>query len=157
MNAPHLKHVLGSPLFEGLLPTEIEELYRFLQFKKFVAGATIFLEGMDGEYMYLLLRGTVKISRMAGEGNEKILVVLGPEDMFGEMALFEPLPREATARVVEEAQLAILSRDKFEELGQSMPRLALKITMNMVRLLTRRVREADEDYREISQWVHENS
>lgn len=157
MNAPHLKHVLGSPMLEGLQASEIEELYRFLEFKKFIAGATIFLEGMDGEYMYLLLRGTVKVSRMAREGNEKILVVLGPEDMFGEMAVFEPLPREATARVVEEAQLAILSRDKFEELGQTMPRLALKLTMNIVRVLARRVREAGDEYREIAEWVNANT
>ncbi len=144
-------------MLEGLQASEIEELYRFLEFKKFIAGATIFLEGMDGEYMYLLLRGTVKVSRMTGEGNEKILVVLGPEDMFGEMAVFEPLPREATARVVEEAQLAILSRDKFEELGQTMPRLALKLTMNIVRVLARRVREAGDEYREIAEWVNANT
>lgn len=153
MNAPHLKHVLGSAIFDGMSPADIEAFNAYLDFKKFVSGASIFLENMEGEYMYLLLRGTVKLTRMLAEGNEQILVVLGPEDAFGELALFDEATREATARVVEEAHLAILSREKFNRMSMEAPALALRFTTNVMRTFSQRVRETDTEYRQMIEWA----
>jgi len=82
----HLKH---SPLFAGLSDAEIELLGRFFYEKDLAEGMTIFVENMAGESLYLIEQGVVKISRMLGEGEEKILVVLGAEEIFGEMAAFD--------------------------------------------------------------------
>jgi len=150
-----LRAVAGSPVFVGLSPQEIAEFAHYIEYRRFVPGASIFLENMEGEYMYLILQGTIKVSRMLAEGREKLLVVLGAEDVFGEMALFDSARREATARVMEEAQLAIFSRERYAELCQNSPRLALKLTQNIVRNFNRRIRTVNDDYRTMLQWAAE--
>lgn len=139
----HLKH---SPLFAGLSDAEIELLGRFFYEKDLAEGMTIFVENMAGESLYLIEQGVVKISRMLGEGEEKILVVLGAEEIFGEMAVFDSAPRQATARVAEKASLLYLRRTEYDNLCALHSGLALKLTRNIIRMLNRRLREKDDDY-----------
>jgi len=89
---------------------------------------------------------------MLAEGDEKILVVLGPDDFFGEMAILEKTPRSATARVAEDALLLSLQRKDFETFCDKNPNLGLKLMRNIVRIFTRRVRENSQEYREMLIW-----
>jgi CRP-like cAMP-binding protein len=89
---------------------------------------------------------------MFAEGDEKTLVVLGPEDIFGEMAIIDGLPRSATARVAEDAELISLKKKDFESLCQQAPELALKMVMNIVGVFSKRVREANDEYRDMLIW-----
>jgi CRP/FNR family cyclic AMP-dependent transcriptional regulator len=139
----HLKH---SPLFAGLSDAEIELLGKFFHEKDLAEGMTIFVENMAGESLYLIEQGVVKISRMLGEGEEKILVVLGAEEIFGEMAVFDSAPRQATARVAEKARLLCLRRTEYDSLCALHSGLALKLTRNIIRMINRRLREKDDDY-----------
>lgn len=141
-----------SPLLAGFSVPEIEFLETLLEEKKIPAGKTVFVENMLGESLYLIEQGTVKISKMMAEGDEKILVVLGPEDVFGEMAILEGTPRFATARVAEDASLLTLQRKSFDSLCEKNPKLGLKLMRNIIRTFTRRIRENSEEYREMLIW-----
>lgn len=141
-----LKH---GPLFADLSDSEINLLGNFFNEKSLVEGMTIFVENMTGESLYIICQGVVKISKMLAEGEEKILVVLGAEEIFGEMALFEAAPRMATARVAENARLCSLRKVDYEKLCDQHPNLALKLTRNIIRILNRRIREKDNDYMEV--------
>lgn len=142
-----------GPLFYGMTDADIEILGSIFNEKVVPEGMTIFVENMPGESLYLIRQGAVKISKMIAEGEEKILVILGAEEIFGEMAIFDGAPRSATARVAEEAQLLNIKKSDFENMCQQNPALALKLTRNIVRIFSRRIRENNEEYKEMLLWA----
>jgi CRP-like cAMP-binding protein len=115
-------------------------------------GTTVFIENMPGESLFVIRTGSVRVSRMFAEGDEKYLVVLGPGDIFGEMAIIDGMPRSATARVAQDAELISLRKKDFESLCQSDPALCLKLVVNIVRGFNKRTREANDEYRDMLTW-----
>jgi len=84
------------------------------------------------------LSGSIKVS-VAGDEIDTILALLGPGEVVGEMSLVDCLGRSATAQTQEECKLLWLEREAFAECLHSMPAMSL----NLVRILTRRVRLAN--------------
>jgi CRP-like cAMP-binding protein len=142
----------GSHLLKGMEDVELARLANVCEERTMGEGTTVFIENMPGESLFLIRRGTIRISKMFAEGNEKILNVLGPEDIFGEMAVIDGLPRAATARVAEEAELISLSKKDFTRLCQEEPALALKLVLNIISVFSKRVREASDEYRDMLNW-----
>ena len=56
-------------------------------------GASVFREGDQGDQLYFIVSGKVKLGRTSPDGRESLLAILGPGELFGEMALFDPSPR----------------------------------------------------------------
>jgi CRP-like cAMP-binding protein len=81
----------------------------------YAKGFFIFAEGEEGKELFLLLKGTVRITKIAG-GEERILALLKPGDIFGEMAILESKPRSANAIAAEDC--AVMAMD-MEELCAS--------------------------------------
>jgi len=142
----------NCPLFKGLSAEEIASLGSVFAEKIMPEGTTVFIENMAGESLYLIQKGAIKISKMIAEGDEKTLVILGAEDIFGEMAVLDGAPRSATARVAEEAHLLSIRRADYDSLCEQNPRLALKLTRNIVRIFSRRIRDNNDEYREMLLW-----
>ncbi|WP_303721799.1 Crp/Fnr family transcriptional regulator [Malonomonas rubra] len=136
-----------SPLFNQMSPGEIKSLEKIFTVKQIAEGKTIFIENMPGESLYLIKEGTVRISRMLAEGDEQVLIVLGPDDVFGEMAVLDGGARSATARIAEDAVLYGLNRKTFESMAENDPVLGLKFALNIVRIFSCRVRNSQKDYR----------
>nr|WP_224746741.1 cyclic nucleotide-binding domain-containing protein [Pelovirga terrestris] len=111
------------------------------------AGKTIYIENMTGESLYLIKRGSVRISQMLAEGDEQTLVVLGPGDTFGELAVIDGGPRAATARVIEDVNLFSLSRNNYNQICANNPRLGMQLTLNIFRSFSERLRRSKLDYR----------
>ncbi len=72
---------------------------------KVARGDVIFREGDAGDRMYVITDGKVKLGRTAPDGRENLLAILGPGQMFGELSLFDPGPRSATATAVTDTML----------------------------------------------------
>lgn len=144
--------IRGSTMLQGMNDADLSRLAEFCEERQMAEGTTVFIENMPGESLFLIRKGTIRISKMFAEGDEKTLVVLGPEDIFGEMAVVDGLPRAATARVAEDADLISLKKKDFEVLCNNDPALALKLVMNIVRIFSKRVREANDEYREMLIW-----
>jgi CRP-like cAMP-binding protein len=144
--------IRSSSMLQGLTDEDLARLAAVCEGRQMAEGTTVFIENMPGESLFLIRQGTIRISRMFAEGDEKTLVVLGPEDIFGEMAMIDGLPRSATARVAEDVDLISLKKQDFESLCQNEPVLALKLVVNIVRVLTKRIRDAGDEYREMLIW-----
>jgi len=144
--------IRGSIMLQGMSDAELARLAAVCEERTMAEGMTVFIENMPGESLCLIRRGTIRISKMFAEGNEKTLIVLGPEDIFGEMAVIDGLPRAATARVAEDAELISLNKKDFARLGKEEPALALKLAMNIFGVFSRRVREANDEYRDMLNW-----
>ena len=63
-------------------------------------GEVLFHEGDEGDKLYVVTDGKVKLGRTSSDGRENLLAILGPGQMFGELSLFDPGPRSATVTAV---------------------------------------------------------
>ncbi len=149
--------IKGSVMLQCFSDEDLGNLAGFCEIREMSEGTTVFIENMPGESLFLVKRGTIRISKMFAEGDEKTLVVLGPEDIFGEMAVIDGLPRSATARVAEEAELISLKKKELERLCRENASLALKLVSNIVKVFSKRVREANEEYRDMLIWSLQKS
>jgi CRP-like cAMP-binding protein len=76
--------------------------------------------------MYILQSGRVAIKKKVQDG-ETVLAVLEKGDFFGEMAMLERLPRSASAEVVEEGDLIVISGDMFGDMIKQNPEIAVRM------------------------------
>ena len=112
--------------------------------RKMKKGEVIFKEGEKQMWMYALLKGSVGIYVNYGTDAEKLLVELKAEDKanFGEMGLIDAAPRSATAVVLEDAYVNIISKDNFAEYFRERPADILGMMQNM----SKRIRGLTADY-----------
>jgi CRP-like cAMP-binding protein len=92
----------------------------------YTEGHVLFREGDAGDEMYILQSGRVAIKKKVQDG-ETVLAVLEKGDFFGEMAMLERLPRSATAEVVEEGDLIVISGDMFGDMIKQNPEIAVRM------------------------------
>lgn len=133
-------------LFKGLATKEIEFLGSLFSAHSVAEGKTVFVENMPGEALYIVKRGTIRISHMLSENNEQILVVLGAGDMLGELAIIDGEARATSARVAEDAILYAIKRTDFMKLASEKPRLGMQLTLNIAKSMSVKMRSAKKDY-----------
>src|SRR5438105_6039205 len=131
-------------LFAGLKPQAIELIAKVAAEENHALGTKIFQHGDVGDKLYLILEGKVRISRDVPGMGEEALAVLGPGQMFGEMALLDESPRSADARVHERCRLLAIPKDAFEDLLFLHKDLAYEVLWSVVRMLTQRLRDTNE-------------
>src|SRR5438046_2000621 len=137
MTIDALRHV---PLFESLDDEAAGKLCQLLEGIDCKAKTVLFRAGEEGNAMYLIEQGKVRISVQATDGHEMTLAELGRGDFFGEMALLDGQRRSADAVVAEDSRLAVLSREHFVSFMRSSPDVALE----MLTALANRLRHTDE-------------
>jgi CRP/FNR family transcriptional regulator, cyclic AMP receptor protein len=128
------------PLFESLDDETARKLCQLLESIDCKAEASLFRAGDEGDAMYLIERGKVRICVQAADGHDMTLTELGRGDFFGEMALLDGQRRSADAIVVEDARVAVLSREHFLSFVRSSPDVALEL----LTALANRLRHTDE-------------
>ena len=144
-----IKKLYKSPMFDHLTEAELTAFSAVFTQRSLGAGTTIFVENMAGESLYLIGAGTVQISCMLAEGEERTLVVLGPDDIFGELAILQDAPRSSTARVMEDVDLYCLSRADFAAFCDEHQGTGLKLLRNVMKSFCDRLRQNREEYREM--------
>jgi len=129
-----------APLFEGLDEESARTLRRQMPDVKLSRGEHLFLEGQEGDRLYIVLDGKLKLTRAAADGRENLLSVLGPGEMFGELSLFDPRPRTASVSAITDATLAGLAHDALRAWLGDHP----DVSIHMLRALARRLRRAND-------------
>ena len=109
------------------------------------AGRVIFKEGETGDTMYIIQKGRVKITKRVTDV-DKILMVLGKGDFFGEMALIRQTKRTATATAVDDCEFLAFNRNGF----LSMISKNSNIAMNIIETLCLRLEKADNQIRDLA-------
>jgi CRP-like cAMP-binding protein len=112
------------------------------RFKSYAAGQIIFHQGDPGDHLYVVIKGLVKVVFTSERGDEIVLNIRGPEEIFGELALLDGSPRSASVVVLQPTSVFVLSRRQLLELMSSNPGLAdgfLKLIGKLVRKLTEQV------------------
>jgi len=147
-----LEALRSVPLFASLDDRATIDLRNLLSVRDVSGGTALFRSGDTGDAMYLIESGRVQISVLDADGSHVTLAELAGGDFFGEMALLDGKARSADATVIENARLAILSRENFLGFVRSNPDVALK----MLSAITHRLRRTDELLRQrVSRNVNE--
>jgi len=135
-----LEALRSVPLFASLDDHAARELRSLLSDKIVPQNTRLFRQGDMGDAMYLIESGRVRISIRDDDEQEVVLAELAQGDFFGEMSIIDGRQRSADAKVIEDARLAILSRDAFLSFVRSNADVALE----MLSALTDRLRRTDE-------------
>ncbi len=123
------------PMFRDLNKKALERLERIARQRSFNTGDVIVQEGAEGVGFFLITSGKVSVTK---EGHE--LSTIGADQFFGEMALLDNYRRSATVTAIEPTKcLAMLRSDFVAELRSN-----ADLTVEMLVLMSRRVREVDE-------------
>jgi CRP/FNR family cyclic AMP-dependent transcriptional regulator len=104
------------------------------------AGELVFSEGDPADACYWVERGLVKVSVASPQGEERIIALLGPGSILGELALIDGEPRSATVTAIQRSTLRRVFREEFEKLVSASP----EIHHELVMLLASRLRKTDE-------------
>jgi CRP-like cAMP-binding protein len=111
---------------------------------KIAKGSILFKEGDDGEHLYVIVEGKIKLGTSSGDGRENLLSILGPGERFGELSLFDPGPRTSSATAVTDAKVLSLSHGKVIPWLKQNPDVALQLLARLAQRL-RRTNEAVGD------------
>src|SRR6478609_1973915 len=123
------------------LPKQLsEQLFNGASKIKLAADQTLFMAGDAGDGCYYVSTGLLKVNMVSAAGAERILAILGPGAIVGELALLDGLPRSASVVAVRASELMFVSRAKFEEYTGKYP----EVYKHLVSLLASRLRETDE-------------
>jgi CRP/FNR family transcriptional regulator, cyclic AMP receptor protein len=129
-----------APLFDALSDEDSTALRAMVLVVKLNRGERLFAEGDTGDKLYIIISGKIKLTKAAPDGRENLLSVHGPGEMFGELSLFDPVPRTASATAVTDAELAALAHEDVRAWLCSRPEVA----MHLLRALAQRLRRINE-------------
>jgi CRP/FNR family transcriptional regulator len=122
------------PIFSELGRRDLERLSKLMVPRAVKAGEVIIKEGDQAAGFFVISSGKVQVVRGVDSSSPQVLNTLGPGDFFGEMALFEGFPRNATVRAVEDVECLAMTRWDFMAEMKNHPEIPV---------LVRRLRNAD--------------
>jgi CRP-like cAMP-binding protein len=133
-----------SGIFKDLDDDEMEAVGEICEVVELKVGEYVFHEGDEGDRLYIIERGEVRISRNIAGAGEEAITVLRRGACFGEMSVLDYSSRSADAIAHSRCALLTIARDDFKELLESDRELAYKVLWSVVGLLCERLRMTNE-------------
>jgi CRP/FNR family transcriptional regulator len=136
--------VRRAPLFAALDDDAAGRLMQSMTQRHLERGDVLFHEGDQGDRLYVIREGKIKLGRRSSDGRENLVAILGPGEMFGELSLFDPGPRTMTATAVAETQLLGVGHEDLNGLLSGRPEVA-KVLLGALAQRLRRTNESLAD------------
>lgn len=131
------KLIRGSVIFADVAPDILRDVVKLSRTRRLRKGAMLFQQGDEGDALYGVVDGMIRICIAGESGKELTLGLMEPGDLFGEIALLDGLPRTADAYAAENSTLLVIDRSQFLPLLEREGRLATHV----IELLCERLRE----------------
>jgi CRP/FNR family cyclic AMP-dependent transcriptional regulator len=133
------------PIFCDLDPDALDQLCRYANLTSLKRGAAIFSKGDPGNCLFAVISGTVKISISSADGRNAILNLIGPGELFGEVAVLDGQVRTADATANTNCEIYVIDRREFLPFVRSQPALAMKF----IELLCARLRWTSDQVEQV--------
>src|SRR5690606_25951803 len=133
-----------APLFNGLDEDASGALEASMSTVTLRRGEILFAEGDEGDQLYVVIEGKIKLGRRSIDGRENLIAVLGPGQMSGELSCFGPGPRSGTATAVTDAEMRSLGHSALNPVSPSHPDVAYAL-LNQLAGRLRRTKEVVGD------------
>lgn len=129
-----------AALLEDLTAEEADTLGVLMPLLRARAGQALITEGEVGDWMLLLLGGTVDVTKRSESGEVSRLAVIKQGAAVGEMSMLDAAPRYATCTALEDVQAGVLPRAVIARLIQDHPAIGAKLLVKLTQLLAQRLR-----------------
>lgn len=129
-----------SPFFNAFAPTDLAPLLDMVQLREVPAGESIFGQGDAADAFYVVYSGVVSLDRNGQGGAPRHLGRCEPHACFGEQGIVDSEPRLAAATALEDSVVLRFPRVKFERLVADGNPTALKLTLQLARTISKRLR-----------------
>ncbi len=133
------------PMFRDLGTEALDQLCRYAKHSTLRRGATICSKGDPGNFLFIVISGTVKISVSSPDGRNAILNLINAGDLFGEVAVLDGQARTADAIANTNCEIFVLDRRDFLPFVRSQPELA----MRLIELLCTRLRWTSDQVEQV--------
>ena len=130
-------------LFDGIPPDLLDEVAAQVGIVEFAENDVVFREGDPGDALYLVGRGSIRISKLGRGGQQETLGFIGPGSFFGEMALLDHEPRSAMATAAEPTVLGLMHEDAFQRILEIAPS---RLHLNFLQSVTKRLRNVNSHF-----------
>jgi CRP-like cAMP-binding protein len=135
-----------NALFAGLGEEALNNIANLCSRRQIDGNEMLFQKGDKGDALYGIRRGQIRIETGTAGGGRLTLNIMGPGDVFGEIALLDGQARTADATATEKSELYVLRRDDFLAYLQREPSVSLRL----IELLCQRIRWTSERMEEAS-------
>ena len=119
------------PIFSTLNASDMEEVKPYLIPANFKKKEAVFSEGDPSDWLYVVIKGKVKITKLSQSGREIILEIISPMDFFGGVAVMRGFPYPANAVAMDDAELLKISRSNLMRILDRFPNLMYCMAMNI--------------------------
>jgi len=150
----NIQSISACPLFRNLDQTECGQILAIAERRHFHPGQVIFREGEAGDGLFVVMDGTVRISKQSASG-EEALAILEPTAFFGEMALIDFLPRAADAIANTATEVFFIPLPELRAVLEANHQLAFRVLFALCEVLTQRLRETNDRFMSVftlAQW-----
>lgn len=130
----YLDHLTKVPMFEACSKKELQLIGRLAEDVKVAAGKELITEGTTGREFFVIVDGEANVSR-----NGRKVASIGAGSYFGELALLQNAPRNATVTADSDLEVVVLGQREFLGLLNQVPALSIKVLKGMAG----RLRDAD--------------
>jgi CRP-like cAMP-binding protein len=137
-----------SALFHGFTETGLKIFATIAQERSLPAGTPLFVEAMPGESLFIVRRGSVRLTQKAATG-ERELAVVGPGEHLGGLALLARTARLVSAVAATDCEVLELASRDFTRLQPQKPQACLKLALAIAADLAARVGESRDQLREL--------
>jgi CRP/FNR family transcriptional regulator, cyclic AMP receptor protein len=131
-------------LLENFSPAEVRLLAHFMEVYRAGVGVEIIREGESGDFMVMILEGKVEVRKRDRENVQRLVATVDAGKTLGEMSMIDGEARFATCVAIEPAVLAVLERENLARIIVEQPMLGAKILMELVLILSQRLRTTSE-------------
>ena len=141
-----------SELCEAMPAEHVAKLESHVSRREVTHGAIVYEAGQPGGTLYIVHSGSIDLRLPTGQHHWSRLAQVGPGMLFGEVSFQTPGAHTATAVATDPCELFALERDSFERLSEEEPEVALAVLRCVVRVLGRRLRQANREIYRLNQF-----
>jgi len=127
-------------LLENFTPAEVRLLTHFMEVFRAVEGMEVIREGEGGDFMLIVVEGRVEVRKQDRWNTPQLIATIEPGRVLGEMSMIDGEPRFATCVAVQPTLVAVLDRASLARIIVEQPLLGAKIMMELVLMLSQRLR-----------------
>ena len=127
-------------LLENFTPAEVRQLSHFMEVFRAVEGVEVIREGDGGDFMLIVVEGRIEVRKQDRWNTPQLIAAIEPGRVLGEMSMIDGEPRFATCVAAQPTLVAVLDRASLARIIVEQPLLGAKILMELVLMLSQRLR-----------------
>lgn len=139
--------------FSDLSDDELKAISKVTRKNGYKVGETVFRENEEGQSLYIIKKGEVKVCKTAPDGELLTLTLLKDGDVFGEMSFLDGRPHSATVVAIVPTEVFVIEKGDFDKLINAEPMLVYKVMKNIIFTIHSIVRGMNARYMEMVSYM----